>query len=657
MVGHRKTVAIVSTIACCIGVVASLSPIADAEGQSPAVPTAVGTDAGTIRADKAAPYFKKPGYSPYAGRHFPTRVYWGEQHLHTSWSGDAAGGGTRVGPEEALRLARGEEIVSTTGQPVRLSRPLDWLAVSDHSDALGVVNEIIAGNPKLMTDPTLKRWNQQMNAGGEEAMKAVMELISLQGQGKLPAPVMDAQLAFDVWRKSTAIMEKYNDPGRFTAFIAYEWTSNYGGGNNLHRNVIYRDGKDKADLVAPLTTFVTENPEELWKWMQHYEQKTGGQLLAIPHNGNLSNGLMFALNTFKGDPLTKAWAETRATYEPLFEVTQGKGTSEQHPSLAPNDEFANFEIWDKGNLVVLPKKPGMLNHEYAREALKNGLSVEAKVGVNPFKFGLLGSTDNHNGIASAEENNFFSKFPAAEPSPGRWDEDAFDFGVDRVIKGWQLSASGYTGIWATENTRAALWDAMKRKEVYGTTGPRITVRFFGGFDFKPEDALTREPGAVGYEKGVPMGADLRSAPSGRKPTFLVAALKDPLSGNLDRIQIIKGWLDANGKTQERIYDVVWAQADKRRPGKDGKLPPVGNTVDIKTATWKNTIGEPELITVWTDPDFDPKLRAFYYARVIEIPTPRWTLYDAVRFNVKMAPNVPMTLQERAYTSPIWYTPS
>ena len=657
MVGHRKTVATVSAIACCIGVVASLSPAADAEGQSPAAPTAVGTDAGTIRADKAAPYFKKPGYSPYAGRHFPTRVYWGEQHLHTSWSGDAAGGGTRVGPEEALRLARGEEIVSTTGQPVRLSRPLDWLAVSDHSDALGVVNEIIAGNPKLMTDPTLKRWNQQMNAGGEEAMKAVMELISLQGQGKLPAPVMDARLAFDVWRKSTAIMEKYNDPGRFTAFIAYEWTSNYGGGNNLHRNVIYRDGKDKADLVAPLTTFVTENPEELWKWMQQYEQKTGGQLLAIPHNGNLSNGLMFALNTFKGDPLTKAWAETRATYEPLFEVTQGKGTSEQHPSLAPNDEFADFEIWDKGNLVVLPKKPGMLNHEYAREALKNGLSVEAKVGVNPFKFGLLGSTDNHNGIASAEENNFFSKFPAAEPSPGRWDEDAFDFGVDRVIKGWQLGASGYTGIWATENTRAALWDAMKRREVYGTTGPRITVRFFGGFDFKPEDALTREPGAVGYEKGVPMGADLRSAPSGRKPTFLVAALKDPLSGNLDRIQIIKGWLDANGKTQEKIYDVVWAQADKRKPGRDGRLPPVGNTVDTKTATWKNTIGEPELITVWTDPDFDPKLRAFYYARVIEIPTPRWTLYDAARFNVKMAPNVPMTLQERAYTSPIWYTPS
>jgi len=651
-----KIGAIAVVVGLALGAAVLVGSAADVRGQSSA-PASVSTDAGTIRADKTAPFFRKPGYSPYAGRNFPTRVFWGEQHLHTSWSGDAAGGGTRVGPEEALRLARGEEIVSSTGQPVRLSRPLDWLAVSDHSDALGVVNEIIAGNPKLMTDPTLKRWNQQMNAGGDEAMKAVMELISLQGQGKLPPPVMDAQLAFDVWRKSTAIMEKYNDPGRFTAFIAYEWTSNYGGGNNLHRNVIYRDGKDKADLVAPLTTFVTENPEELWKWMQQYEQKTGGQLLAIPHNGNLSNGLMFALNTFKGDPLSKAWAETRANYEPLYEVTQGKGTSEQHPSLAPNDEFANFEIWDKGNLVVLPKKPGMLNTEYAREALKNGLAIEEKLGANPFKFGLLGSTDNHNGIASAEENNFFSKFPAAEPSPGRWDENAFDFGVDRVIKGWQLGASGYTGVWATENTRAALWDAMKRKEVYGTTGPRISVRFFGGFDFVADDALSREPASIGYAKGVPMGGDLRQAPAGKRPSFLVAALKDPLSGNLDRIQIVKGWLDANGKTHEKVFDVVWAQADKRKPGRDGKVPPVGNTVDTRTATWKNTIGEPELIAVWADPDFDPKLRAFYYARVIEIPTPRWTLYDAVRFNVKIPSSVPLTLQERAYTSPIWYSPS
>ena len=560
-----------------------------------------------------------------------------------------------MGPEEALRLARGEEIVSSTGQPVKLSRPLDWLAIADHSDGLGVVNEVIAGNPKFMADPTAKRWNQQMNAGSQEAMKAVMEMITLQGQGKLPAVITDPELFYDIWRKETAIVEKYNEPGRFTAFIAYEWTSNYGGGNNLHRNVIYRDGKDKADRVAPMTTFDSENPEDLWKWMQAYEEKTGGRLLAIPHNGNLSNGLMFALETFKGDPLTKEWAASRARWEPLFEVTQGKGTSEQHPKLAPDDEFANFEIWDKGNLNVVPKKPGMINFEYAREAFKNGLAVEQKLGVNPFKFGLVGSTDAHTGIASAEENNFFGKFPSSEPSPERWNEDAFNF-EGRIIKGWELGASGYAGIWATENTREALWDAMKRKEVYGTTGPRILVRFFGGFDFTPEDAQTREPAAVGYEKGVPMGGDLRAAPAGKSPTFLVAALKDPLSGNLDRIQIIKGWVDKAGKTHEKIYDVVWGDADKRKPGADGKLPAVGNTVNLKTATWSNTIGDPELITVWRDPDFDASLRAFYYARVLEIPTPRWTAYDAVRFGLKMSPEVPMTVQERAYTSPIWYTP-
>jgi hypothetical protein len=629
------------TKALFLGVMAFCLAVANAAITQNA-PSSVTTDAGTIRADQAAKHFKKPGYSPYAGRHFPTRVYWGEQHLHTSWSGDAAASGTRVGPKEALRFARGEEIVSNTGQPVKLSLSLDWLAIADHSDALGVTNEVLAGNPQMMADPVLKRWNQQMNAGGEEAMKTVMEIITLQGQGKLPAAVTDPQLAFDIWRKETAIVEKYNEPGRFTAFIAYEWTSNYGGGNNLHRNVIYRDGKAKADLVAPMTTFVSENPEEPWKWMQAYEEKTGGRLLAIPHNGNLSNGLMFALETFTGDPLTKQWAETRARWEPLYEVTQGKGTSEQHPSLASNDEFAAFEIWDKGNLNVVPKQPGMINHEYAREAFKNGLAIEARLGANPFKFGLVGSTDAHTGLTAAEENNFFGKFPSSEPSPERWSGNAFDF-EGRVVKDWQLGASGYTGIWATENTRETLWDAMKRKEVYATTGPRIIVRFFGGFDFAPADAQSREPGAVGYEKGVPMGGDLRAAPAGKSPTFLVAALKDPLSGNLDRIQIVKGWLDKAGKTREQVYDVVWADADRRKPGADGKLPPVGNTVNAEKATWTNTIGDPELITVWQDPDFDPSLRAFYYARVIEIPTPRWTLYDAVRFNIKMGPEVPMTI--------------
>ena len=656
---HPKT-AIATAVAATLtlAAAAALWPdvAAQAQAQDASAPTSVHTDSGTIRAITAEKFFKKPGYSPYAGRNFPTRPLWGDQHLHTSWSADAVASGARVGPEEALRLARGEEIKSSTGQPVRLSRPLDWLVVADHSDALGVMIEVLAGDPKLLTDPTVKRWNQQMNAGIEESMKATMEIITLQGQGKIPAVLTDPALSFNIWKKSTAIMEKYNEPGRFTAFIGYEWTSNYGGGNNLHRNVIYRDGKDKADLVAPLTTFVTENPEDLWKWMQDYEDKTGGRVLAIPHNGNLSNGLMFDLKTFKGEPLTKEWAQTRAKWEVLYEVTQGKGTSEQHPSLSPNDEFAKFEIWDKGNLNVVPKKPGMINTEYVREALKNGLAVEARLGANPFKYGLAGGTDAHTGLTAAEENNYYGKYPSSEPSPERWSENAYD--VDgRTIKGWELGASGYTAVWAMDNTRAAIWDAMKRKETYASTGPRMSVRFFGGFDFVAADAQTRELGALGYQKGVPMGGDLKAAPAGKKPTFLVAASKDPLSGNLDRIQVVKGWVDKAGKTHEKIYNVVWSDPAKRKQSANGKLPPVGNTVDLKTATWRNSIGATELVTVWKDPEFDPALRAFYYARVIEIPTPRWTAFDVVRFGIKMGPEVPMTLQERAFTSPIWYSPS
>lgn len=615
----------------------------------------VTTDVGTIQVDKTKKYFKQHGYSPYAGRNFPDRPLWGEMHLHTSWSPDAVGGGTRVSPEAAYQLARGQEIVSSTGQPVRLSRPLDWLAIADHSDALGVVSDVIAGKPELMTDPQLRRWNKMFNAGQDQAMAAVMEMITAQGQGKVPAAIKDPEVFKDAWKRYTAIADKFNDPGHFSTLIAYEWTSNYGGGNNLHRNVIFRDNAEKAQQMLPLTTFQTENPEELWKWMERYEEKTGGDVLAIPHNGNLSNGLMFALETFEGKPLTKEWAETRSKWERLYEITQGKGTSEQHPSLSPSDEFAKFEIWDKGNLNVVPKKPGMLNYEYAREAFKHGLELQQKLGVNPFKFGLVGATDAHTGLTAAEENNFFGKFPSSEPSAERANEDAFNFD-GRTVKGWELGASGYTGVWASENTREAIWDALHRKETYATTGPRMVVRFFGGFDFTPDDAQSRQPAVAGYEKGVPMGGDLTSAPKGKAPSFLVAALKDSLSGNLDRIQIVKGWIDNQGKAQERIYNVAWGDADRRKLDAKGNLPPVGNTVDTTKATWTNTIGDPELIAVWTDPDFDPAKHAFYYARVLEIPTPRWTLYDAVHYGIKLGPEVPLSLQERAYTSPIWYTP-
>ena len=612
-------------------------------------------DAGDAKPADPAKFYKKPGYSPYAGRVFPQRPLWGDQHLHTGWSMDAGVAGTTLSPEEALRFARGEEVMATSGQPVKLSRPLDWVVIADHSDGVGLIAEMRGRNPELMADPVIARWADMMNKGGDAASAATLELVAAQSQGKLPKPFLDPKFMKSTWEKNTAIMEKYNEPGRFTAFIGYEWTSNADGGDNLHRNVIYRDGKDKADQMLPMTTFQTQNPEDLWKWMTSYEQKTGGKLLAIPHNGNLSNGRMFALTMFRGEPMTRQWAEERQKWEPLFEVAQTKGQGEAHPRLAPNDEFVQgYEIWDKGNLIVVPKKPGMIEREYARDALKNGLKVEQDLGVNPFKFGLVAGTDAHTGLTAVEEDNNFSKLPGMEPRPDRWDETFMKRG-DLAIKGWEVSATGYAAVWAMDNTREAIWDAMKRRETYASSGPRMTVRFFGGFDFVAGDADTRSPAIAGYTKGVPMGSELKQAPRGKVPTFLVAALRDPIGGNLDRIQIVKGWLDAAGKTQEKVYDVAWS--GNRKPGKDGKLPAVGNTVTAKDASYTNAIGAPYLHAHWKDPAFDPKQRAFYYVRVIEIPTPRWTTYDAKFFGTKPPAAAPISIQDRAYTSPIWYSPA
>src|SRR5215217_497075 len=459
------------------------------------------------------------------------------------------------------------------------------------------------------------------------------------------------------WQETIAAAEQYNDPGRFTAFIGYEWTSNTGG-NNLHRNVIFRDNGDKASQVEPFTVYPplgSDNPEELWQWMQAYQQKTGGSVLAIAHNGNLSNGLMFPVVEAFGKTIDRAYAEQRTRWERLYETTQTKGDGEAHPFLSPNDEFANFERWDFGNLdASVAKTKEMLEFEYARSALKNGLKLGQTLGVNPYKFGLVGSSDAHTGLAAIEEDNYFGKTSAMEPSADR-SSKVFVKGKGGTIYEWETSSSGYAAVWATENTREALFDAMERRETYATTGSRMLVRFFGGWDFEPADAQSRSPAVAGYTKGVPMGGDLGPAPSAKAPTFLVAALKDPIGANLDRYQIVKGWVDAKGEVQEKVYDV--ASSGGRKPGPDGKLPPVGNTVDVANANWTNTIGSPELIAVWRDPEFDPKQRAFYYGRVLEIPTPRWTAYDARYFGVRLAPEVPTSVQERAYTSPIWYSPS
>jgi len=613
--------------------------------------------AGSVKGDKEAvkEAIKKPSYSPYVDRNFPTMVLWGDTHLHTSLSLDARAFGATLGPEEAYRLARGEVVTASHGERVKLSRPLDWLVVADHSDAMGAMNKIVAGDPNLMRDPTIKDWYDRIAKGGESALMATMDIIQTFTEGKTPDVIMKDSFANSIWSRYLETAEEYNDPGRFTAMIGYEWTSTPGG-NNLHRNVLYRGDADEARQMLPYTAADSVNPEDLWKWMKSYEDKTGGQVLTLAHNGNLSNGIMFPMiNPETGKPLTKEYVEARIRWEPLYEVTQIKGDGEAHPTLSPNDEFADYETWDLSNLGPVFKKPEMLQYEYAREALKNGLKLEQKLGTNPYKFGMVGSTDSHTGLATAEEENFFGKHSGKEPKPGRWNALVAAMGEVKIY-GWEQVASGYAAVWTTENTREAIFDAMKRKEVYGTTGPRMTVWFFGGWDFEAGDARQRTPGQVGYAKGVSMGGDLRNAPKGKGPTFLVAALKDPYSGNLDRIQIVKGWLDGRSKTHEKVYDVVWGDADKRKPGADGMLAPVGNTVDVADATWTNTIGDPELITVWKDPDFDPLFKAFYYARVIEIPTPRWTAYDAKRYGVKMDPKVPMTTQERAYTSPIWYTP-
>lgn len=617
----------------------------------------VADDISSIGQDKKSieEAFAKPGYSPYAGRNYPTKVLWGDTHLHTSLSLDARAFGVTVGPEGAYRLARGEEITTSHGEKIKLSRPLDWLVVADHSDAMGAMSKIIEGDPNLLRDPTIRDWHERIAKGGDSALMATMDVIQTFTEGKTPDVIMDQRFAKSIWSRYLEIAEQYNEPGRFSAMIGYEWTPTPRGAN-LHRNVLYRGDADEAKQMLPFTAADSTNPEDLWIWMEAYENKTGGQVLALAHNGNLSNGIMFPeVNPANGEPLTKGYAETRIRWEPLYEVTQIKGDGETHPYLSPNDEFADYETWDKANLGPVPKKPEMLQYEYAREALKNGLKLEQKLGVNPYKFGMVGSTDSHTGLPTAEEENFFGKHSGKEPKAGRWNALVGEIG-DIKWYGWEQVSSGYAAVWATENSREAIWDAMKRKEVYGTTGPRMTVWFFGGWDFMAKDAKARTPGLIGYAKGVSMGGDLSKAPENKAPSFLVAALKDPYSGNLDRIQIVKGWLDSQGKTSEKVYDVVWGDAERRRPGTDGKLPPVGNTVDVAEATWTNTIGDPELITVWKDPDFDPSLRAFYYARVIEIPTPRWTAYDAKRYDIKMSDEVPMVTQERAYTSPIWYTP-
>ena len=601
-------------------------------------------------------------YSPYAQRNFPDRVFWGDTHLHTGLSVDAGLFGARLGLDDAYRFARGEEVIASSGQPAKLGRPLDWLVIADHSDAMGFFTDLAAGDPNILKFDQAKPWYDGIQKGGEAATAAALNLITTFSQGKIDLDMLaeyspGGKTYRSIWDSVVDAAERFNDPGKFTALIGFEWTSLVNGGN-MHRNVIFREGAEKAGQVVPYTTqkpIGSTDPLDLYAYLENYEAKTGGSALALAHNGNLSNGIMFPVDKqYTGRKLDKKYVELRARWERMYEVTQIKGDGETHPLLSPDDTFADYETWDAGNLDLSEAKTDdMLQYEYSREALKNGLLLEKRLGTNPYKFGQIGSTDSHTALSTAEEDNFFGKATNVEPNPKRM-MHPFTKTDKGVFEGYELVASGYTGVWAKENTRASIWDAMDRKEVYGTTGPRMLVRFFGGWNYIDEDLNSRQPAFRGYEKGVPMGGDLKGSDAKGSPTFMVYALRDAVGANLDRIQIVKGWLDKKGKTHEKVYDVAWS--DGRKLDSKGDLPPVGNTVDIKAANWTNTIGASEVGTVWTDPDFDPKQSAFYYARVLEIPTPRWVVYDAFRFGIDIPKGAKTTGQERAYTSPIWYTP-
>jgi len=615
---------------------------------------------------------------------YPTQVFWGDTHVHTQLSGDAFAMGTRLTSEDAYRFAKGEKVRATGGLEVQLRRPLDFLLVADHAENLGVLPRLVAGDDSIPESEVSQRWRKvltelplirdMLNAETFEEFKRG-DLAT--GKAKAAHGVdygLSESFQRSVWEEVIAVAEKHNDPGTFTAFIGYEWSARDDA--MIHRNVLFADGSDLTSKVIPFSNFDSHNVEDLWAYLDDYEERFGGDVLSIPHNGNLSRGGMFALSTFLDEPLTDAYVKNRARWEPIYEVTQIKGDGEAHPLLSPDDAFADFETWPPKNwsLVVgnyTPKgKKGAKNSKpakgvdsdkngknektsteiiqekrssYARSALKMGLDLEAKLGTNPFKFGMIGSTDSHTALATADEDLFWGKMSSNEPSRYR--------SADQ----WFYSSSGYAAVWANENTRASLFEALERKETYATTGPRMAVRFFGGWDYESTDVDSSKLAQVGYEKGVPMGGDLAHAPDDKAPRFLIWAIKDPEGGNLDRIQVIKGWRNQSGKLHEKIYNV--ALSDGRKVDQHGKADPVGNTVDVADASYRNSIGDVELATIWQDPDFDSNDHAFYYVRVLEIPTPRWTTYDAKLFALGALPEeIPTAVQERAYTSPIWYTP-
>lgn len=576
------------------------------------------------------------------------QLYWGDTHLHSTSSADAYTLGTRLSRESAYRFARGETITTEYGMPVRLRRPLDFLAVTDHAEYMGVFTLVENADARLKGWATGEHMASLMAADDDRGLVRFFGDIIQRNDASLRTP---NELRTSIWEEAGRVADQWNAPGQFTTLIGYEWTSMITG-DNLHRVVLYKDDNSKTSTALPFSSQDSTNPEDLWQALANYEASSGGEVLAIPHNGNVSNGRMFNPLRLNGEPISSSYAKARARWEPVVEVTQVKGDGETHPTLSPNDPFADFETWDDGNIsLTADKTPDMLPYEYARSALREGLKHEQELGTNPFKFGMIGSSDMHTALSTTEEDNYFGKFVHDGPRPGRTELKM----AAQLQTVWRLVSSGLAAVWADQNTRAGIFDAFKRREVYATTGTRIQLRMFAGWGFDQADLHSSQQADIGYARGVPMGGELPQAPSNAAaPTFMISAARDPLGANLDRVQVIKGWVDAQGESHEKIFNV--ALSDGRTPDENGVVSPVGNTVNLAEATWDNSIGAPVLETVWTDPEFDAAVAAFWYVRVLEIPTPRWTAYDAKYLGNRLDPADSGIIQERAYSSPVWYSP-
>jgi hypothetical protein len=602
-----------------------------------------------------------------------SRVFWGDTHLHTSYSPDAylMRNGT-ADPDTAYRWAKGLPVIHPYHRArVQIGTPLDFLVVSDHAEFMGVIPNLLQGNPLVADTETGKRYAKMFEEG--RSIEVFSELIAMVNKIAPPNPdLYNDEINSQVWNSIMDAADRHNEPGVFTAFMGWEWSSTPNG-NNLHRVVILKEGREQGQQFIPYSSLESDKPEDLWNWLEITSAATGASFLAIPHNSNISGGLMFSLTDSNGALITPDYAETRMKWEPLVEITQIKGDSETHPDLSPEDEFADYETYehliaadgvttssmitreflsalDESDREYVLINQDEIEHRgnYVRSALSRGLVIQDRIGANPYKFGLIGSTDSHVGMSSAEEDNFHGKV-ALDSTPETKKEEVLP-----GTPGWDMGAAGLVAVWANENTRSDLFDAMQRKEVYATTGPRIHLRFFGGWDYAEGDLNAPDIAAGGYSKGVPMGGEISDAPRGKAPTFLVSALKDPEGANLDRIQIVKGRLGEDGLPIEKVFDLAWSDGRTRV---NGKLQPVGNTVNLADGSYTNSIGDRQLSAVWTDPEFDPEQAAFYYVRVLQIPTARHTLLDALALGIPVEDTGhPATIQERAYSSPIWYAP-